>query len=362
MKPLVGFAWPEGHCKQVAYISQDHHLHELHVGMGGTWQHTDLTRLSSAPLAISRFLVAFAWPDEGTKQVAYLGPGGHVHELCVSVGGSWQHTDLSALTGAPPAHQIVAGFAWSAGRAKQVVFLGDDGHLHELCGETGQAWRHTDLSALTTTPLPSSPFLVGYEWSERRSKQLIYVGQDGHLHELFLIVGRSWEHLDLTALTSAPHAIEVTVGYEWREGHCQQIAFVSGDSHVHELSMGVGQDWQHLDLTALTEAPPATNILTGYAWEQGHAKQIAYVGRDGRLHELCVEARQDWQHLDLTAHAQAPLTQVASLSGYAWEEGNTKQIAYAGNDGHIHEVWKPPHGEWTATDLSQLVMAVPVLF
>ena len=33
MKSLVGYEWPEGHSKQVPYISQDHHIHEFFVGV-----------------------------------------------------------------------------------------------------------------------------------------------------------------------------------------------------------------------------------------------------------------------------------------------------------------------------------------
>jgi hypothetical protein len=29
MKPLVGYEWPEGRSKQIAFISQDHHIHEF---------------------------------------------------------------------------------------------------------------------------------------------------------------------------------------------------------------------------------------------------------------------------------------------------------------------------------------------
>src|SRR5258708_26748864 len=103
MKPLVGYEWPEGRSKQVAFISQDHHIHEFCVRNGGTWQHVDLTTLASAPLADSRFLIGFDWPEGKTKQVAYLGQDQHIHELVVSVGGTWQQTDLTAITGAPPA-------------------------------------------------------------------------------------------------------------------------------------------------------------------------------------------------------------------------------------------------------------------
>lgn len=56
MKLLIGYDWPEGRSKQVAYISQDHHIHEFSVGTGGSWQHVDISQLFGAPLASSRFL------------------------------------------------------------------------------------------------------------------------------------------------------------------------------------------------------------------------------------------------------------------------------------------------------------------
>lgn len=81
MKPLIGYDWPVGQSKQVAYISQDHHIHELSIRKGGRWQHADLAQRASAPLAGSRFLVGSAWPEAGMKQVAYLTQDGHVQEL-----------------------------------------------------------------------------------------------------------------------------------------------------------------------------------------------------------------------------------------------------------------------------------------
>ncbi len=363
MTPLVGFDWPQGRSKQVAYISQDRHIHEFCVGIGGSWQHTDLTTQASAPLATSRFLVGYAWPEGGTKQVAYVGPSNHIHELWVSAGCDWQHTDLSTLTGAPPAIQVTGGFSWEAGHCKQIIFVGDDRHIHELCAEAGRPWRHTDLSALTNAPLPSSNCMAAYEWCERRSKQIIYVGQDGHLHELYQIAGNmSWQHVDLTVLTNAPRAVDVSVGYEWREGRCQQIAFVSEDHHIHELCMVAGQPWRHVDLSAMTSAPAARNVLTGYAWEEGHCKQIAYLGQDGRIHELYAEAGRPWSCVDLTTLANAPVTPITCMHGYAWSAGNAKQIAYVGNDGNVRELWMPRNNNWVAADLSMVTMAVPARF
>lgn len=362
MKPLVGYEWPEGGTKQVAYISQDHHLHEFFVGAGQNWQHADLTRLASAPRAINRFLVGYAWPEGGSKQVAYIGQDGHIHELSVKMGENWHHADLNAITGAPPAVQITAGYSWSNGRSKQIVFVGDDDHIHELSVEMGKPWYHVDLTALTNAALPSSKSMVGYEWAEGASKQVAYVSQDGHIHELFLHAGHKWQHADLTALTSAPRARDLMVGYQWRGGRCKQVAFVSENGHIHELSVGVGQEWIHADLTAHTNATLATDVLTGYAFEDGHTKQVAYLGQDGCIHELFVEVGGSWQEANLTELAHAPHTPITSLDGYAFSAGGSKQVAYVGDDGEIREVWAPMGGSWSYANLTQMVAAHPLVF
>jgi hypothetical protein len=228
--------------------------------------------------------------------------------------------------------------------------------------EAGKPWRHVDLTAITNAPLPGNYFMVGYAWSEGRSKQVTYVGQDGHIYELSLEVGGVWQHMDLSAMTGAPRAGDLMVGYEWPEGRCKQIAFVAEDLHLHELCMIAGQQWTHADLSAMTNAPAAMNILTGYAWPEGHSKQVTYVGQDSCIHELYVEAGQPWKAVNLTELAQAPITPITSLSGYAWSAGDTKQVAYVGNDGEIRELWMPRTGSWTSTNLSQIVMAVPAGF
>jgi len=362
MKLLVGYEWPEGRSKQVTYISQDRHIRELVVGIGGTWQQADLTMLAGAPSAMNQFLVGYAWPEGGTKQVAYLGPDGHIHELSVSVGGNWQCADLSAITGAPSAVQVTTGYSCAAGHSKQVVFVGDDDHIHELVVEMDRPWRHVDLTTLTSAPIPGSKCMVGYQWARGQCQQIAYVGQDGHIHELCLEAGKMWQHADLTALTNAPRATDLMVGYEWPEGQCKQVAFVGEDHHIHELCLVAGNAWKHADLSALTNAPLAMDVLTGYAWSQGRMKQIAYVGQDGHIHELCGEIGETWRHVDLTEMAHAPIIPIASIVGYAWSSNGSKQVAYVGNDGDIRELWMPLGGQWAYADLSQMVMALPVWF
>ena len=250
MKPLVGYEWPEGRSKQVVYISQDHHIHELVVGIGGEWQHADLMTLAGAPRASSRFLVGYAWPEGGTKQVAYLGPDDHIQELSVHAGGTWQHVDLNAITGAPPAVQVTAGYSWVVGRSKQVVFVGDDDHIHELVVEMDKPWRHVDLTAMTNAPRPASKYMVGYEWALGQSKQVAYVGQDGHIHELSVEAGGTWQQANLTELAQAPITPITSIdGYAWSTDGSKKVAYVGDDGEVRELWMPRGGTWAYADLS-----------------------------------------------------------------------------------------------------------------
>jgi len=204
--------------------------------------------------------------------------------------------------------------------------------------------------------------MVGYGWKEGRCKQVAYVAQDGHIHEMYMEIGKSWEHADLTAMTNGPRAVDIMVGYEWLEGRCKQIAFISEDRHVHELSLVAGTRWAHTDLSMLTGAPLATDVITGYAWPEGHTKQVAYVGLDNHIHEMFVEAGKTWQRVDLTQSANAPTTPVVAIDGFAWSAGEAKQVAYAGDDRQIRELWFPKGGKWTYTDLSTVLLALPVGF
>ena len=46
--------------------------------------------------------------------------------------------------------------------------------------------------------------ISGYAWENGRTKQVVYLTSDGHIHELFVAVGGAWDHADLTQLTGAP--------------------------------------------------------------------------------------------------------------------------------------------------------------
>jgi len=101
------------------------------------------------------------------------------------------------------------------------------------------------------------PKLVGYGWNADRAKQVAYRTADGHIHELSVVLGSNWSHADLTALASAPPADLEYTGFAFEAQRSKQVAYRTLDGHIHELSVVLGSNWSHADLSNLTGAPPA---------------------------------------------------------------------------------------------------------
>ena len=199
---------------------------------------------------------------------------------------------------------ILYGYDWPQGGTKQVVYVDGQSHIIELCEGLEGPWQSADLTVLTAAPIPGDAVLAGYAWSAGRTKQVAYVDDQSHIIELFVAGGGQWQWADVTALTGAPLAGQAgaLAGYDWLNGQTKQIAYADGQGHVIELCVARESPWQWADVTALTVAPPLhQKPLTGYAWVWGAAKQIAYVDDQGHVIELGVGLLGQWGCANLTA-------------------------------------------------------------
>jgi hypothetical protein len=187
-----------------------------------------------------------------------------VIELFVAAGTPWQWADLTQLTGAPPpADPALAGYEWSAGGTKQVVYVDDQGHVIELFVAAGDPWQWTDLTALTAAPLADQGSLAGYDWLNGNTKQVVYVDDQGHVIELFVAPGTPWQCADLTVLTAAPPpAGPALAGYGWVWGATKQVAYFDDSGHVIELCVGLNGQWQSTNLTALVRRRAAKKAVS----------------------------------------------------------------------------------------------------
>jgi len=88
-------------------------------------------------------IAGYEWTIGGTKQVAYWGHDGHIHELSVGSGESWSHKNVTGDLGLAPLSGLwdLAGFDWKAGKSKQIVYRTTDGHFHQLVKRKNQNWQ-----------------------------------------------------------------------------------------------------------------------------------------------------------------------------------------------------------------------------
>jgi hypothetical protein len=358
--------------KHVAYIATDGHVHDLSVPVGGTWTDADLTQRASAALPTNDSpLAAYAWEAGRSKQVAYIASDGHIHELFGVGLGAWSDADLTKLASAPPPRKTspIAAYAWEIGQSKQVVYIADDGDIHELFVVVGGGWGHMDLTNLArmtgaTPPREHSP-LAAYAWEKGSTKQVAYLADDGHIHELSVSVGGTWAHADLSQVSHAPAPDfnSPLIGYEWATGNSKQVAYVA-DGRIHEMAVPTGGSWADSILTDVnvnSPAPPPTfdTPIAGFGWRAGGTKQVFYFTSDTFIHELVKSVENPWSPLDLrrTTVGAAAAAFNSAIKGFAWAGNGAGQVVYFSQDGHIWELFRPVTGYWGLADLTGIARA-----
>ncbi len=365
--PLDGYQSPYNLQQHVNFVGDDLHIYELRYDTA--WHVSDLTHLAGAPAAAyPSGIVGYVTAYNNQQHINFYGLVGqhlHVHELVYD--GAWHHNDLTQLSGAPSVVDLVgrpASYVSSCNNQQHVIFVGDNFHVYELYHDGG-GWHHNDLTLLTSAP-PAGEIvkvedgswvsaLAAYETTTCQNRQHVnFVGTDRHVHEL--VYDGAWHHNDLTQLSGAPKALSDTlVGYETTYNHLQHVIFL--DNHVHELVYdGV---WHHNDLTNLAGAPAAVRgQLDGYVTSDKnleHVNFVGFVGGNIHVHELVYDGA--WHHNDLTQLAGAPpflssSVTLNSLDGYATSYNNHKHVNFLGNDRHVHELVYD--GAWHHNDLTAL--------
>jgi hypothetical protein len=188
----------QGHVPRVVYLGADgRSVHELWLTGSGHWRDTNLIAEVHVPAPDSIGPpVGYSTDLSGQgprARVLYLSfDDQHVHELSLSTfGADWEHTDLTAAADAPLAIGPLVGYTTGLGGqgpVARVLYKGfDDEHVHELRLSGGSRWRHTDLTDLADGP-SSEGALAGYTTCLKGQgpvARVLYDALDRHIHELF---------------------------------------------------------------------------------------------------------------------------------------------------------------------------------
>ncbi len=173
--------------------------------------------------------------------------------------GVWQSDDVSASTGAPPRH---AERPWPGMRSRRRARSTSSTSERRI----GTCWSCGGTSTVGISPISPSPragvpvadqsAVYGYAFDGQMTEHIIFVGVDGHLHEMWSDAGQ-WHSGDLTLATgTVPPALGPgsISGYVAAASGSQHVVFVGVDGHIYELAYGQ-TGWYATDLTDLTKSP-----------------------------------------------------------------------------------------------------------
>jgi hypothetical protein len=248
----------------VACRGQNNHIYMLSLGATGFGYSSDLTAISGAPASAAPAAspVAYAYNPTGTmlgENVVYCSADGHVHLIYYGASwatAGWHHLDLTVTTGAPlSAVSVPAAYSSNVDLTQDVIYLGQDQHLHHLQWRA-DVWRNAgDLTALTNAPAasPVGP-LSAYCFDTDGTQHVLYRGTDDHLHALHYSSG-SWMHKDFTTASGTPSITGFPVGFASNSLNSQHIFAIAQNGDVWE-HYSVGPDWYNTDKT--DRFPPLT--------------------------------------------------------------------------------------------------------
>ena len=302
-----------------------------------------------APLALSN-PAAYVFRHEGTQHVLYsaLNDFGHIHELYWD--GDWHHNELiGASAGAPPAASRAHGYDFepSFESTQHVVYRGLEGHVHELA-RSHSSWNHFDLSAdAGGPPAVAEPF--GYAFDQQGTQHVVYRGADNNgtsIHELWW--NRSgWHHEPLTQQTGAPPTASEPFGYVFSWDGTQHVDYVGTNGHIYELWWNP-TGWHVEDLTAHTGAPLAHfggAGVWGYPFDPAPGvpnptQHVLYRGVDSHIHELWWDST-GWHHNDLHGVPGTPLAS-GDPTGFAHTGKGTQHVFFVSDTNHVIALqWRP---------------------
>jgi catechol 2,3-dioxygenase-like lactoylglutathione lyase family enzyme len=304
-----------------------------------------------APRAVSA-ATGYMFDAQGTQHVNYRGDDGHVHELWWNSNG-WHHNDLTnAAGGAPVAVGDPVGYMFNATATQHVNYLGEDGHIHELwLDNTG--WHHNDL----TNAVGGAPRAVGnpkgYMFDAQGTQHVNYRGDDGRVHELWWN-SNGWHHNDLTnAAGNAPVAASDPKGYMFDAQGTQHVNYRGVDGHIHELWID-NSGWHHNDLSNAAGSEigvAAAATPYGYMYNAQGTQHVIFTTVPSDVHEFWWN-NDGWHHTQLTHHLETGQPPAGETAGYVFEAQGTQHVNYRAGDGHVYEIWWDNSGQLHHNDLT----------
>jgi hypothetical protein len=262
--------------------------------------------------------------------------------------GTWNLNDLAPVQGnihvaAPNAGgtgQNLAGFVWESQNTQHVFFIGDDGHIHELYYDT--AWHHNDLTVSSGGPAQPVGHLAAYVWEKQSTEHIFYVGPGSdtfisHVRELYY--DGKWHDHDLNqALPDAPPPDPYNaslVGYVFKQQNTAHVFYIGVDHHVHEFYYD--NSWHHNDLTPGGVETAIFGGMTAFTCEYENTQHVFFINNAAGVGEAAGISELWWngkwnlsQQIAQNKQGGYPLPayQPPKLAGYSWESKKGEHVLF----------------------------------
>ena len=175
-------------------------------------------------------------------------------------------------------------------------------------------------------------------------QHIAYVGADRKIHECFYFIGGENRWLHSVPGEGQPLVAPGTSPTSWfaTPDNVQHIAYVTEGRTIHQLFYfihGFG-GWQ--GEPASSGQPLAAQGTSPTSWytTSENVQHIAYAGEDGRVHEcyffVHVGVPHVWRH-NLPSGEHLPAAPGVSPTSWYTPADNVQHVAYVGNDGQIQE-------------------------
>jgi hypothetical protein len=337
--------------QHIAYIGQNGHIYELYMHPGQQpWGEDDVTGTAGAPAAQSGALTSWLSASDNLQHIAYIGQNGHVYELYMHPGQQpWGVDDVTGTAGAPAAQSgALTSFLSTSDNVQHIAYIGQNGHVYELYMHPGQQpWGVDDVTGTAGAPAAQSGALTSWLSTSDNVQHIAYVGPYGQVYELYMHPGQQpWGVDDVTGTAGAPAAQSgALTSFLSTSDNVQHIAYIGQNGHVYELYMHPGQQpWGVDDVTGTAGAPAAqSGALTSWLSTSDNLQHIAYVGPYGQVYELYMHpGQQPWGVDNVTGIAGAPAALSGALTSFLSTSDNVQHIAYIGQSGHIYELYMRP--------------------
>ena len=318
--PTSWYTTPEN-VQHIAYVGTDGQIHQLFHFIGGEnqWSH-DVPSAGRVKVAPNTSPTSWYTTPENVQHIAYVGTDEQIHQLFHFIGGEnqWSHDVPSAGQVKVAPNTSPTSWYTTPENVQHIAYVGTDKQIHQCYWFIGGfgGWRHEVPSAGWPQVAPNTSPTSWYTTPEN-VQHIAYVGTDQQIHELFFFVQVGgdfiWHHsvpsLGKVAVASdtSPTSwytktrIEFDIAgeglNEFGDLYVQHIAYVGTDKRIHELfyfirfpfwpgSRPGDGTWAHWASSSdLTPVASGTSPTSWYTTPE-NVQHIAYVGADGRIHEL----------------------------------------------------------------------------